>query len=69
MNKTLNLEKNQIENIKNKFNEFLLYEKKNYEFFEENYNIKYSLFQDKGIIKNYIIEILKLFSKKYSVFK
>ena len=67
MNKTLNLEKNQIENIKNKFNEFLLYEKKNYEFFEENYNIKYSLFQDKGIIKNYIIEILKLFSKKYSI--
>ena len=44
MNKTLNLEKNQIENIKNKFNEFLLYEKKNYEFFEENYNIKYYLF-------------------------
>ncbi len=28
MNKTLNLEKNQIENIKTKFNEFLLYEKK-----------------------------------------
>ena len=67
INKTLNLGKTQLENIKNKYDEYISNEKKIYESFDENYSNKYTFSQDKTKINSYIIELLKLFSKKYSI--
>ena len=65
INKTLNLGKTQLDNIKNKYDEYISNEKKIYESFDENYSNKYTFSQDKTKINSYIIELLKLLSKKY----